>query len=93
MKVSKTPAVDAALRTLAEDERRTALTWFEHLKSWDDDVRVRQMAKAMIHKDMYVLNTSDDFRIFFHLNEAKQEIDILDLAKPSRFESVGMASE
>lgn len=93
MKVNRTPAVDAALRTLADDERRTALTWFEHLKSWENDDRVRKMAKAMTYKDMYVLNTSDDFRIFFHLDEAKQEIDILDLAKPSRFASVGTASE
>ena len=93
MKVIKTAAVDAALRTLADDERRKVLSWFDHLGNWENDEHVRKMAKAMIYKDTYVLNTSDDIRIFFTLNEPNREIVIVDLAKPSRFEIAGAASE
>lgn len=93
MKVIKTRAVDTALRTLSDDERRAVLSWFDHLGNWENDEHVRKMAKTMIYKDTYVLNTSDDLRIFFTLNEADGQIVVIDLARPSRFEFAGAASE
>lgn len=93
MKVNRTAAVDLALRTLAADERLRVLSWFDHLRNWENDEQIRKMSKAMSYANTFVLNTSDDLRIFFALNQAKNEIDILDLAKPSRFESVGTTSE
>lgn len=93
MKVIKTGAVETALRTLSADERRKVLSWFSHLENWENDDHLRQQAKAMIYQDTYALTTSDDFRIFFTLSETKQEIQILDLARPSRFEVAASASE
>ncbi len=93
MKVIMSEAVNAALRTLAEDERRKVFSWFDHLGNWENDAHVREMAEAMSYHNTYVLNTSDDIRIFFGLDEAKKEIVIVDLAKPSRFEIAGAASE
>ena len=51
------------------------------------------MSKPMIYKDTYVLNTSDDIRIFFTLDAKKKTITIVDIAKPSRFEAAGAQSE
>jgi mRNA-degrading endonuclease RelE of RelBE toxin-antitoxin system len=93
MKVVKTRAVDVAVRTLSHEEQRKVFAWFAHLGNWETDELVRNKSKAMIYKDTFVLNTSDDIRIFFTLNEANNEIVIIDLAKPSRFEVAGMASE
>lgn len=93
MKVVKTSAVNTALRTLAEDERRVVSSWFDHLGNWDNDEHIRKMSNATAYKDTYALTTSDDFKIFFTLDEAKKEIVILDLARPSRFQIAGMASE
>src|SRR5438045_1628000 len=45
MKVIKTPAVDAALRTLAADDRQRVFSWFDHLANWENDEQVRKMAK------------------------------------------------
>jgi hypothetical protein len=89
MKVIKTAAVDSAIRTLGEEERRKVFSWFDHLRNWENDEHVRKMSKAMIYQDTYVLNTSDDIRIFFTLNEAENEIVIVDISKPSRFETAG----
>ena len=93
MKVIKTPAVDAALRTLDADERRKVISWFDHLGNWENDEHLRKMAKATIYQDTYALNTSDDIRIFFALNEATSEIVVVDLSRPSRFPVAGAASE
>ena len=93
MEIRKTPAVSAALRTLAEDERRKVFAWFDQLGNWENDEHVRKMAKPTAAPGIYVLNTSDDIRIFFDLNEANREIVVVDLAKPSRFPVAGTASE
>ena len=93
MKVIKGAAVAAAIRTLGDDERRKVFSWFDHLENWENDEHVRKMSKAMIYQNTYVLNTSDDIRIFFTLDAAKDEIVIVDIAKPSRFETAGAASE
>ncbi|OWK46913.1 hypothetical protein [Fimbriiglobus ruber] len=93
MKVIKTAAITAALRTLADDERLKVLSWFDQLGNWENDEQVRRMTKKTIYRDTYALNTSDDIRIFFTLNEADGEIVVIDLARPSRFEFAGAASE
>jgi mRNA-degrading endonuclease RelE of RelBE toxin-antitoxin system len=93
MKVSKQRSVDAAIRTLDEVERRKVSSWFNHLENWENDEHVRTMSRSTAYKDVYVLNTSDDIRIFFKLDLSKQEISIIDIAKPSRFENVPVASE
>ncbi len=93
MKVIKTRAVDAALRTLDEDDRRKLFSWFDHLGNWENYPHVREMAKPTIDRDTYALNTSDYMRIFFRLNDAEREIVIVDLARPSLFPVAGATSE
>ena len=93
MKVIKTRDVEMALRTLDGDDRRKVQSWFDHLGNWESDEHLRQSTTAMTYKDTYYLNTADDMRIFFTLDEAKGEIVILDLARPSRFKLAGAAPE
>jgi mRNA-degrading endonuclease RelE of RelBE toxin-antitoxin system len=92
MKVSKLRSVDAAIRTLDESERRKVFAWLGHLENWENDDHVRKMSRLTVYKDVYVLNTSDDLRIFFKLDLPNQEISVIDIAKPSRFENVPLAS-
>lgn len=93
MKVIKTRTVELALRTLDENDRRQVFSWFDHLKNWENDEHVRKMVKPTVERDIYALNTSDDMRIFFRLNEAEGEIVIVDLARPSRFAASGVTME
>lgn len=93
MNVSTTTDAAAALRTLDADDRLKVLSWFDHLGNWENDEHVRRMAKATVERGTYALNTSDDLRIFFTLDEAKKEIVVVDLAKPSRFRFAGATSE
>jgi mRNA-degrading endonuclease RelE of RelBE toxin-antitoxin system len=93
MKVSNQRSADAAIRTLSDEERRKVHAWLGHLENWENDEHVRKMSKRTIYRDVYVLNTSDDIRIFFKLNLEKNEISIIDIAKPSRFENVPVPSE
>jgi mRNA-degrading endonuclease RelE of RelBE toxin-antitoxin system len=93
MKVSKQRSVDAAIRTLSEEERRKVHAWLDHLKNWENDEHVQKRSKRTIYQDIYVLNTSDDLRIFFKLNLQDNEIWVIDIAKPSRFENVPVPAE
>lgn len=93
MKVSKQRSVDAAIRTLSEEERRKVFAWLDHLENWENDEQVRKMSKQTICKDVYVLNTSDDIQIFFKIDINGKEITVIDIAKPSRFQNVPVASE
>jgi mRNA-degrading endonuclease RelE of RelBE toxin-antitoxin system len=93
MKVIKTRAVNAALRTLDDADRRKVLSWFDQLGNWENDEHVRKMAKPTVERHTYALNTSDDMRIFFTLNESEREIVIVDLARPSRFAAAGVTLE
>ncbi|HEX4610236.1 MAG TPA: hypothetical protein VH092_18740, partial [Urbifossiella sp.] len=74
MKLNKPRSVDAAIRTLGEDDRKKLLAWFQHLENWATDEPVREMAKRTGYQDVYVLNTADDIRIFFKLDLPKGEI-------------------
>jgi len=93
MKLIQPQSINAAIRTLDEEDRRKVFAWLDHLENWENDEHVRKMSKRTTEKDVYVLNTSDDIRIFFQLDTRKQEISIVDIAKPSRFENVPVASE
>ena len=93
MKVLVPKSVERAIRTLDEEERPKVWSWFDRLENWENDELIRKMAKAMTYQGTYDLNTPDDLRIFFTLNEAKGEIAIVDLAKPSRFKVARAASE
>jgi mRNA-degrading endonuclease RelE of RelBE toxin-antitoxin system len=93
MRVTKTTSVDAAIRTLSEDDRQLVFSWLDHLKNWENDEQVRNMSEAMVYNNTFVLNTSDDIRIFFTLDVEKKAITIVDIAKPSRFETAGMRAE
>jgi hypothetical protein len=93
MKVTKTRAVDMALRTLDDDDRRKVFAWFTHLGNWENDEHVRGMTKPTVERGTYALNTTDDLRIFFKLNEAEKEIVVVDLSKPSRFAAAGVDVE
>ena len=93
MRVVKTSSVNAAIRTLSEDDRQKVFSWVDHLKNWENDEHVRQMSKPMVYQNTYVLNTSDDIRLFFTLDSTENEIVIVDIAKPSRFETAGAKTE
>jgi hypothetical protein len=93
MKVSKYRSVEAAIRTLDEEERQKVFAWFAHLENWEKDEHIRNMSKPTGQKNVYVLNTSDDIRIFFVLDAKRHEISVIDIAKPSRFENIPVTSE
>ncbi len=93
MKVLKTASVNAAIRTLSEDERRKVSAWLDHLQNWANDERLRTMSKATAYENTYALNTSDDLRIFFTLDSEQGTITVVDIAKPSRFETAGVKTE
>jgi mRNA-degrading endonuclease RelE of RelBE toxin-antitoxin system len=93
MKVNKYRSVEAAIRTLDEAERRKVFAWLDHLANWENDEHVRKLSKPTRDKNVFVLNTSDDIRIFFELDSAKKEISILDISRPSRFDNVPVAPE
>lgn len=93
MKIKRTRAVDSALRTLTEEECRGVEIWFDRLAKWEQDELIRKMTRKMPGKETYILNTSDDIRIFFDLKEAAEEIVIVDLSKPSRFATVATVME
>jgi hypothetical protein len=93
MNVIKMRSVDAAIRTLSEREKKKVFAWFNQLANWENDPHTREISKPSIYDDVYVLNTSDDIRVFFKLDLQKKEITVLDIAKPSRFEAAGKASK
>lgn len=67
--------------------------WLRCLENWENDDQIRKMSKRVLYQDVYVLNTSDDIRIFFKLDLQEHEISIIDIARPSRFENVPVPSE
>jgi mRNA-degrading endonuclease RelE of RelBE toxin-antitoxin system len=93
MKLVKPHSVEAAIRTLDEEDRERVSTWLTHLANWEDDPQTRRMAKPSVYGDVFVLDTPDDIRIFFKLNDQTKEITVLDIAKPSRFVTAGRGSE
>ena len=79
MNIISTQAVDIALSTLREEDRRRMTAWFEHLKNWETDEFVRKRShKLNDEEDVYVLKTNTDLRIFFKLE--KRDIVLLDIA-------------
>jgi mRNA-degrading endonuclease RelE of RelBE toxin-antitoxin system len=78
--------VNSAIGTLSATERQKVISWFDHLKNWESDEPTRKMAKTTAYQDVFVLNTTDDIRIFFSLDSEKRAITVLDISKPSRFE-------
>jgi mRNA-degrading endonuclease RelE of RelBE toxin-antitoxin system len=93
MKVIVSPSVTVAIKTLDADDCRKAISWLDHLKSWENDEQLRSTSTAMTYKDTYFLNTPDDIRIFFTLDAKKKTITVIDIAKPSRFEPVRAQTE
>ncbi len=92
MNVVQTPPVEIAIRTLGEDDRRTVWAWFEHLRNWENDPFTRQHSQKLPSADnVYVLKTTNDFRIFFRLE--KDRIVILDIATKATILSSGHVSE
>jgi hypothetical protein len=93
MNVKKSPSVDFAIRTLHPAERKKVFAWLDHLANWENDQHTREESKPSIYKDVFVLTTSDDFRISFSLDIEKKEITVLDITRPSRFATANHASE
>ena len=91
IKVSKQHSVEAALRTLSNEDQGKVFAWLRHLENWENDEHVQKVSKPTKYPNVYVLNTSDDIRIFFKLDLPLKEISIIDIAKPSRFENVPVA--
>ena len=50
-------------------------------------------SKPLSDQATYVLNTADDIRIFFTLDTKNKRLTIVDIAKPSLFETAGVQSE
>lgn len=86
MNVKKNRSVDFAIRTLNPTERHKVFAWLDHLANWENDQHTREASKASIYENIFVLTTSDDIRISFSLDNEKNEITVLDITKPSRFE-------
>jgi hypothetical protein len=88
MNVIQTPPVEIAMRTLGAEDRQKVCAWFDHLKNWERDSFVRERStKLPSGGDVYVLKTSDDFRIFFRLK--RDRIEILDIATRAGILSAG----
>lgn len=93
MNVKKDRSVDFAIRTLTPSERQRVSASLDHLANWENEPHTREASKASIYKNVFVLTTSDDIRIFFSLEHEKNEITVLDITKPSRFAPAQHASE
>ena len=93
MNVKRNRSVDFAIRTLAPAERQKVLAWLDHLANWENDPGTREASRASILDNVFVLTTSDDIRISFSLDAGKNEIAILDITKPSRFEVASHSPE
>ena len=88
MQVDLTEPVTIALRTLGEDERRRVSSWFDHLKNWENDEFVRSNSHRLASdKNVYVLRTSSDLRIFFTFIDGN--IVVLDIARKDAIERSG----
>lgn len=79
MKIALTLPVEIALRTLGEEDRRRVWAWLDHLKNWENDSFIREHSKKLPSaENVYVLKTSDNWRIFFSIEP--DQIEILDIA-------------
>jgi hypothetical protein len=92
MRVKKIPSVDAAIRTLSIEDRQKVFALLTHFENWENDEYIRNISKATPDKNISVLNTTDDIRIFFKLDQVAKEITIVDIAKPSRFKNITVKS-
>ena len=86
MNVKRLPSVGFAIKTLSPEERRKVLFWFAHLENLEC-THLAHAARPTVYKDVQALDTNDDIRIFFTVDPASHVITILDIAKPSRFET------
>jgi hypothetical protein len=92
MKVILTQPVHIALRTLDEDDRRKVTAWLDHLRNWENDDFLRKHShKLESSEDVYVLQTTTDFRIFFTIE--KDKITVLDIATKATILSSGHPPE
>lgn len=91
-KVITTPAVDSALRTLDEDNRRRVRAWFGELANWDGDESVRNHSHRLDSlPGVYVLKTGTDFRIFFSIQG--DTVTIIDIARKQAIVASGRLPE
>jgi mRNA-degrading endonuclease RelE of RelBE toxin-antitoxin system len=91
MKVILMPAVEIALRTLGEDDRRTVLAWLDQLGDWENSPTARKHSHKLPSGDnVYLLKTNGEFRIFFKLEADR--IVILDIATKATILSSGHIS-
>ncbi len=81
------------MRMSREETRRRIGVWIDQLKRWDTDPYIRQHSKKLDHAgdNVYVLISSEDFLIFYALEE--DGITILDVARKSAIGSFGYFSE
>lgn len=80
MQVTLTPAVELAIRTLGEDDRRRIAAWLDNLANYENDSHVREISSVLPgDENILVLRTSSDIRIFFTIRG--QEIVVLDVAR------------
>lgn len=92
MKLVTQRAVDMALRTMSDAERKKVLGWFDQLKNWNNDAKVRKNSfKLEAFEDLYMLKTRGELRIFFRLGA--DEVTIIDIASRSTILALGGKSE
>lgn len=88
----QTPPVEIALRTLGAEDRQEVVVWIDHLRNWENNAWLRSHAKQLNSSDnVYVLQTTGDFRIFFRLEQ--ERIVVLDIATKATILSSGQVSE
>jgi hypothetical protein len=79
-KVVTIPAVDFAMRTLHADDVRKVRALFERLGNCEADEFIRTHSYPLEEVgDTYVLQTTNDIRIFFKVDA--QKVTIVDIAK------------
>lgn len=93
MNVLTPTSVASAIRTLDDDDRRTVAECIHRLENWDTDSQLRASSRRSRVPDILELNASGDVRLFFRLDLQKKEIIVLDVAKPSRFETAQATME
>jgi len=92
MKLTKSPAVPIALRSLNEKDRQKVLSWFDRLKNWENDAYVRKASHKLDENDNgYVLKATREFRIFFRVKT--DEIAVVDIASRTAILSMSGNSE
>ena len=92
MNVKIAELAEIALMYAREDTRRRIGAWIDQLRRWDTDPYLKAHSKKLDTGDnVYVLITSEDFLIYFSLEE--DGITVKDVVRKFSISSRGQMSE